>query len=231
MSDQVVFVPGLLCTAALFAPQLAAFSGRADCLVADHTRHDSMPAIVDAILKAAPDRFALVGLSMGGYIALEMADRAPDRITSLVLMDTSARDERPEQTAFRHELMAQAREDGILPVIDRLLPLFVDESRLQDENLIATVRRMAQDTGVDAFIRQQTAIIGRKDARPDLADIACPTLVVVGDRDRLTPPELSEEIAAGIAGAQLEFVAESGHLTTLEQPDTVNALLKEFLRL
>ena len=231
MTYPIVFVPGLLCTQALYAPQIAILSAKTECIVADHTRHDSMRAIVDSILDAAPERFYLVGLSMGGYIALEMAEHAPERMEKLVLMDTSARDERPEQTASRRVLMTVAREQGMDPVIDRLLPLFIKESRLSDKALTAIVAQMARDTGVDAFIRQETAIIGRKDARPDLADITCPTLVVCGDADKLTPPELSEEIAAGIANARLEFIAGSGHMTTLEKPEAVTALLTEFLRL
>lgn len=231
MTYPIMFVPGLLCTGALYAPQIAALSGKAECIVADHTRQDSMRAIVESILEMAPERFHLVGLSMGGYIALEMAEHAPERMKKLVLMDTSAQADRPEQTVFRRELMATAREEGIDPVIDRLLPLFIEKSRLSDTALIETVRKMARDTGVDAFFRQQTAIIGRKDARPDLADIACPTLVVCGDADALTPPELSEEIAAGISGARLELIAGCGHLTTLEKPGAVTAVLTEFLEL
>ncbi len=231
MTDPIVFVPGLLCTGALYGPQIEALRGKAECIVADHTRHDGMKAIVDSILDAAPDRFVLVGLSMGGYIALEMAEHARERMTRLVLMDTTARPDRPEQTAFRKELMALAGAEGIGPVIDRLLPLFVDEAHLSDAALVATVRKMAHDTGVDAFARQQTAIMNRKDARPDLGDVACPTLVVCGDRDRLTPPELSEELAAGIRGARLVMIEGSGHLTTLEKPGAVNAALLEFLGL
>jgi len=231
MTLPVVFVPGLLCTDALYAPQVAAFSGQAECIVADHTRQDSMEAICEAILETAPERFHLVGLSMGGYIALEMVGHAPERIERLVLMDTSARPDRPEQTTFRHTLVAEARAEGLDGIVDRLLPQFLAEVHLADSGLVETVRRMARDTGVDAFEREQTAIIGRKDARPDLADISCPTLVVCGDLDTLTPPDLSQEIAAGIPGATLEMIAGSGHLTTLEKPDAVNAALGTFLGL
>lgn len=229
MTKSIVFVPGLLCTSALYGRQIAALSGKADCVVADHTRHDSISAIVAAILDTAPDQFALVGLSMGGYIALELAEKAPERISSLVLMDTTARPETPGQTALRKELMALAEAQGIQVVVDRLLPLFIAKSRFDDEELVATVRKMAEDTGVATFIRQEMAIIGRKDARPNLGNITCPTLVVVGDRDKLTPPEVSEEIAAGISGARLEVVADCGHLTTLERPSAVTTLLMDFL--
>jgi pimeloyl-ACP methyl ester carboxylesterase len=228
MPNPIVFVPGLLCTAALYAPQIAALKGRADCVVADHTRHDSMRAIVRGILEDAPTRFHLVGLSMGGYVALEMAAHAPERITTLVLMDTNARPDSREQPALRREYIALAEREGIDPVIDLLLPKFIDESRLDDAALVATIRQMARDTGVEAFVRQETAILGRKDARPDLADITCPTLVVCGDRDTLLPPHLSEEIAAGIPGARLQMIKGSGHLTTLEKPEAVNAALMAF---
>jgi pimeloyl-ACP methyl ester carboxylesterase len=231
MADTIVFVPGLLCTSALYAPQLEALSGKAECIIADHTRHDTMEAIAKSILDEAPDRFVLIGLSMGGYIALEMAGQAPGRITSLVLMSTSARPERPEQTAFRREVIARAEADGIDAAVDRLLPFFLDNERLGDTELVGIVRKMARDTGIETFIRQQTAIMGRKDSWPDLGRINAPTLVVVGDRDRLMPPEQSEEIAAGIPGARLEVIEECGHLTTLERPEIVNDRLLEFLKL
>lgn len=229
MNDPIVFVPGLLCTTALYAPQIAALPGGAKHSIADHTRHDSMAEIAEAILAEAPERFILVGLSMGGYIALEMVERAPDRIAALVLMDTNARPDLPEQTALRKELMAVAGKDGIGPVIERLLPNFVGKAHLEDAALVETVRKMAFDTGVEAFARQQTAIMNRKDARPDLAAIACPTLVICGDRDVLTPPELSEEIVSSVPGAHLTMIEGSGHLTTLEKPGAVNDALKSFL--
>jgi len=190
-----------------------------------------MRAITEDLLTAAPERFFLVALSMGGYVALELAEHAPDRIEKLVLMDTSARADTPEQTASRRDLMALAKADGIDPISDRLLPLFIDGSRLDDAALVDTVRQMARDTGVESFLRQETAIMGRKDARADLADITCPTLVVCGDRDTLLPPDLSREIAAGIPGARLEMIEGSGHLTTLEKPDAVNRVLADFLGL
>lgn len=230
MKRSVVFVPGLLCTGELYAPQIAALDGAFACLVADHRGQDSMDGIAEHILSTAPGTFDLVGLSMGGYIAFEMAARAPERIGRLVLMDTSARPDRSDQTVSRHELIAMAEAEGLGPVMDRLLPLFVAESRLDDPELVAVIRRMADDTGLDAFRRQETAIMNRKDARADLAAIACPTLVVVGEKDRLTPPELAREIAEGIPGAELRIVPRSGHLTTLEEPVAVNTLLTEFLR-
>ena len=88
---------------------------------------------------------------------------------------------------------------------------------------------MAEETGPEVFLRQQAAIIGREDARSGLAAIACPTLVLVGDGDELTPPFLSQEIAAGISGARLVVIPDCGHLSTLERPEAVNAALSEWM--
>ena len=116
-----------------------------------------------------------------------------------------------------------------MEVPDLLFPLFVHRNRHHDARLKAIVRRMAEDTGVDAFLRQQRAIMARPDARPGLGAIRVPTLVLVGEGDELTPPALSQEIAAGIPGARLVTVPDSGHLSTLEQPAAVNAALVEWM--
>jgi pimeloyl-ACP methyl ester carboxylesterase len=105
----------------------------------------------------------------------------------------------------------------------------VHRSRHHDTTLQRLVRMMAQETGVEAFLRQQQAIMSRPDSRPGLAAIKCPTLVLVGDGDEATPPELAHEIVAGIAGAQLAIIADCGHLSTLEQPERVTAALVEWM--
>jgi pimeloyl-ACP methyl ester carboxylesterase len=223
----VVLVPGLVCTARLYEAQLPALG---QATVADHTGGDSMAAVAEQILAAAPPRFALVGLSMGGYLAFEMVRRAPDRVERLALLDTSARPDTPEQTQARRELMELAEAGRLDEVVDRLLPLFVHPDRLADGPLCETVREMAEATGAEAFVRQETAIIGRPDSRPDLAAIGCPTLVLVGDSDALTPPDCAAEIAAGIEGARLVTVEQCGHLTALERPAEVTRALVQWLR-
>jgi len=225
----LLFVPGLLCTRALWESQIAALADIADATVADHTRHDSMPAIVRAILAAAPERFALAGLSMGGYIAWEIVRQAAGRVTHLALLDTGARADAPERAEVRRQLIELAEREGIAKAQQQLMPVLVHPSRLADKALIETVVQMAVDTGVEAFERQQAAIVGRPDNRPLLAGIRCPTLVLVGRQDALTPVELSQEMAAGIPGAKLEIVPECGHLSTLERPGTVNRAMREWL--
>lgn len=220
-----IFVPGLLCTAALYEPQIEALGKRLSIEVGDHTRHDSMAGIAAHILSRAPDRFVLAGLSMGGYVAFEIMRQAGERVDALILLDTGPHADTPEQTKRRKELVALAQEEGIPPVVDKLLPMFLAEEHLADAQLTGTIRQMALDTGPEAFTRQQTAIMTRPDSVPTLGQIKCPTLVAVGGSDALTPPTLSETMAEGIAGAKLEVIPGSGHISTLEKPaDTTRAI-------
>jgi pimeloyl-ACP methyl ester carboxylesterase len=225
----LVLVPGLLCTKTLWAPQIEALGDIAEVSVADHTRHDSMEAIARSILAAAPERFALAGLSMGGYIAYEIVRQAPARVTGLALLDTGSRADTPERAAGRRELIAIAEREGARKAQQLLMPVLVHKSRLADKALVQAVEQMADDVGVEAFKRQQAAIMSRPDNRPFLASIACPTLVLVGREDALTPLALSQEIAAGIPGARLEIVPDCGHLSTMEQPEAVNCALRAWL--
>lgn len=225
----IVLVPGLNCSTALYSEQIPALWRFGPVQIADHTRDDTMAAIATRILNAAPPRFALGGLSMGGYIALEIVRQAPDRVLKLALLDTGARADNPEQRERRLRLMALAEGGRFMEVPDLLFPLFVHRDRHDEARLRATVRRMAEDTGVDAFLRQQRAIMARPDVRASLGAIRVPTLVLVGEGDELTPPALSQEIAAGIPGARLVTVPDCGHLSTVEQPAAVNAALTQWM--
>jgi pimeloyl-ACP methyl ester carboxylesterase len=224
-----LLVPGLTSSPRLYEPQIPALWQFGPVMVADQRRDDSIAAMARRILEQAPARFSLVGLSMGGYIAFELLRQAPARVARLALLDTSARPDAPVQSARRQELIELARTGRFGEIADLSYPLLVHPDRLDDQPLRELVRSMALETGAEAYIRQQTAIIHRCDSRPHLAAIACPTLVLVGDADQLTPPALAQEIAAGIAGAQLTVVPGSGHLSTLEQPQRVTAALVEWL--
>ena len=225
----VVLVPGLLCTARLYAEQIPALWRFGAVTVADHTRDDSMAAIARRILAAAPPHFALAGLSMGGYIAFEIVRQAPERVAKLAILDSRVGAELPAQTATRLPLIELAKTGRFAEIADRLFPVFVHRDRVGDAALKSIVRTMAEDTGPDAFLRETQAIMTRADARPGLAAIACPTLVLVGDSDQLTPPKLAEEIASGIRGARLVVVADCGHISTLERPAAVNQALVEWM--
>ena len=225
----LVLVPGLLCSRALWAPQLAGLGDLAEMTVADHSRHATMEGIAGAILAAAPQRFALAGLSMGGYIAYEILRQAPQRVTKLALLDTGSRADAPERRAGRLELIALAEREGVRKAQEKLLPVLIHTDRLADKPLVEAVLQMADDIGLEGFKRQQAAIMARPDNRPLLAHIRCPTVVVVGQQDALTPPDLAREIAAGIAGARLEIVPDCGHLSTMERPEAVNRVLRAWL--
>ncbi len=228
-SVPILLVPGLLCSARLYAPQIPVLWPYGPVTVVDHRRDADMAAIATRILKEAPPRFALAGLSMGGYIAFAMLRLAPERIARLALLDTSARPDTPEQTAGRKTQIAMAQADRFGEIPDLSIPRFLHRNRQHDERLTAIVRQMAEETGPDAFVRQQNAIMTRPDSRPLLASIRCPTLVLVGDGDEATPPELNREIAGGISGAKLVVVPDCGHLSTLEKPEAVNAALADWL--
>ena len=225
----LVLIPGLLCSARLYGQQVAALWRFGQVAVADHRRDSDMAAIAARILAEAPPRFALAGLSMGGYIAFAMLRLAPERIARLALLDTAARPDLPEQKAGREKFIAMAEAGKLADVVELLTPRFLHKSRHHDETLKRVVRDMAAETGAEAFVRQQQAIMTRPDSRPLLASIRCPTLMLVGDGDELTPLELAKEIAGGISGARLVVVPECGHLSTLEKPEAVNAALAEWL--
>lgn len=225
----LVLVPGLLCSARLYSSQVAALWPHGQVAIADHKRDADMAAIAARILANAPPRFALAGLSMGGYIAFAMMRQAPERIARLALLDTSARPDMPEQKAGREKFIAMAEAGKLSEVIETLIPRFLHRNRHADEPLKNEVRAMAQDTGADAFVRQTKAIMARPDSRPLLSSIACPTLVLVGEGDELTTPEMAKEIASGISGSTLTVVPDCGHLSTMEKPDAVNAALIAWL--
>ncbi|SOC26557.1 alpha/beta fold hydrolase [Stappia indica] len=228
--DPLVLVPGLLCTEALFAPQIGELArDGVQVQVADHRQDETIAAIATRLLAEAPPRFALAGLSMGGYIAMEVMRRAPERVTRLMLLDTSARADTAEQTANRRRLIGLAESGKFDQVTPSLFPLFVHEDRQEDAALRQLVMQMAQATGPEAFVRQEKAILAREDSRPSLGNIPCPTTIVVGAGDRLTPPELAREMQGLIPRSRLETVFGAGHLPTVEAPDAVTALMRTWL--
>jgi pimeloyl-ACP methyl ester carboxylesterase len=226
----VVLIPGLLCSARLYAAQIPALWPCGPVTIADHTRDESMTAIARRILAASPPRFALAALSMGGYISFEILRQAPARVAKLALLDTTARADTPEAITARRAQIAQVAAGGLAEVAEAQFMRLVHPLRRQDANLREINRLMAREVGAEGFVRQQTAIVGRVDSRPMLKDIRCPTLVLVGEADSLTPPDRAAEMADGIPGAHLVEVPQSGHLSTLERPDAVTHALLEWLQ-
>jgi pimeloyl-ACP methyl ester carboxylesterase len=229
MATPLFFLPGLLEDADAFELQLAHFGPSRDCAVADLTRDDSIAAMAKQALADAPaERFALLGHSMGGYVALEVVRQAPQRVERLALLNTHARPDSAESTENRRRLMALAGKD-FPAVIQSLMQKLVMPQHMADDRITGTITEMALAVGKDAFLRQQTAIIGRIDSRPHLAAIACPTLVVAARHDALMPVEILEELARGIPKARLAVLEDSGHMASIEQPARVIDVLEEWL--
>lgn len=226
----LILVPGLLCSPDLFSHQIKGLSHISEITVADHTRSSTLPDIARSILATAPPRFALAGLSMGGYVAFEMLRQAPERVTRLALLDTNARGDRPDQTKTRQILLGLGQTLGVRAVQAMLLRYLVHPRRLNDLALMETVLGMAEWTGRPAYERETAAIMGRPDNRAFLKEIKCPTLLIVGAEDAMTPPKVHQEMQAGIAGSRLEVIPDCGHLATLEQPEAVNRLLADWLK-
>jgi pimeloyl-ACP methyl ester carboxylesterase len=227
----LIYLPGQLCDAALWAAQTDALADLATPVVADLTLDDSVQAMAERVLAAAPTRFALAGLSLGGYVALEIIRRAAaGRVTHLALMNTSARPDDDAKSESREKTVLAARIGTFKGVTPRFLPTILHPDNAADPAIGPVVLAMTERVGRVAFERQQMAAMTRPDFRPLLASIACPTLVIGGLQDRVTPPALQEEIAAGIPGAGLELLDRCGHLAPLEQPDTVNRLMRAWLQ-
>ncbi len=225
----LLLVPGLLCDRRLWQAQVEGLRHSAECTVADVSSADTVAALAAAaIAKMPPGPFAVAGLSMGGYVALEVARQAAARVKGLALLDTNARPDSEQATADRRRMMKLAETD-FERVVNALLPRLLLPAHMRDAKLVAVVKAMAKDTGVEAYRRQQEAIIGRADSRPHLAKIACPTLVLCGKEDALTPVALHEEMANAIPGARLVVAPQCGHLSPLEQPQLVTMNLVHWL--
>jgi pimeloyl-ACP methyl ester carboxylesterase len=224
----LVLLSGALCDAALWRHQIAGLSDFADVRVADLTRDDSVADMAARTLAGLPQRFAMAGLSLGGYVALEIMRRAPERVTKLALLDTTARPEDKGEEALAEP--AAAGSERRASQVGLFTTLLIHPRRLADRRLSTILGAMAERVGRKAFLRQQRAALRRPDSRPGLADIRCPTLLICGRQDPLAPPALLQEMAAKIPGAQLLVIEDCGHLSPLEQPEAVTAALRRWLQ-
>lgn len=224
-----VMIPGLACSPRLFAPQLPTLWRFGPVTVANTLQHNRIADMARAILDQAPAQFVLLGLSMGGYIALEIMRQAPERVIGLCIMNSSARADTEESQKNRQRLMALAGEGRLQLATEMNFPRSVHPAHKHDKDLLATVLAMAKETGVASYIQQQEAILHRIDSLPSLDAITCPTLIMVGDQDQLTPLPLAQELSQGIAGSKLRIIANCGHLSTLEQTQQVNRALQQWL--
>jgi pimeloyl-ACP methyl ester carboxylesterase len=230
----VVFLPGLLCDRAVWEAQIAALSHRYDCIVADYGDADSLSAMAKSTLELAPSRFSLIGHSMGGRVALEMMREAPQRITTLALLD-SGYQTRPEgetgeaEARNRYRLLDIALSQGMRVMGREWLQGMIHPGRLHEAALIDSILAMIERKAPAIFAAQIRALLNRPPAEEVLRAIRCPTLVVCGRQDGWSPLSRHEQMVGMIAGATLEVIEDSGHMVTLERPERVTAQLEGWL--
>jgi len=225
----LVLLPGLLNDAALWRHQVETLTDIADIHVPDLSQDDQLGPMAQRVLSSVPESFALAGLSMGGYLAMEIMRQAPDRVQRLALVDTSPLPDSPEQTERRRGFIDLARRGNFRGVTQRLLPGLVHPDRAGDAAMLAVLQEMAGRVGREGFIRQQQAIMTRPDSRRDLGLFHCPTVVICGRQDALSPVEVHADMAAALPKSALVVVEDSGHLTPLEQPHAVSAVFRYWL--
>ncbi len=230
MGSSLLLLPGLLCDASVWEAQVGALRSQCDVRAFPHFYgHVSLEGMAAAVLQAAPERFHLAGHSMGGRVAFEIYRLAPERVRSLVLLDTGVTPAEPHEALARGSFVDLARREGMAAVAARWLPPMVAPARLGDAALMGRLTAMVCRTTPEIFAGQQRALLSRPDVRPRLIEIACPTLVGCGAEDSWSPLAQHQEIAAAIPGAQLVAIPESGHMVSVEAPDAVSNLLRGWL--
>ena len=225
----LVLLPGLLNTRRVFEQQIDALSDVADCIVPELWHHDTISAMAEAVLTLAPPSFALVGFSMGGYVAFEIMRRASPKVERLALIDTQAAPDSAESSARRRALLEQTKIGRFHGVQRTLLPQLVHRRHIDDATIAQPIFDMAQEIGAEGFALEQQAIMGRADSRSLLVDIEIPTVVIVGRQDQVTPLQRAEQMAADIATSRLVVLEECGHMSPLEKPAEVTAALRRWL--
>lgn len=229
MTEPVILLPGMMCDARLFAPQIAALSAIRPVMVAPLAGGDTVTAMAAAILQQAPPRFALAGLSMGGIVAMEVIRQAPARITRLALMDTNPLAEAPERAKMRDQQIARVLGGALEAVIrDDMKPHYLADGS-DRRTILDLCMDMALALGPDVFARQSRALQTRPDQCETLRGVDVPTLILYGAEDRLCPAERHELMRDLVPGAILARIDDAGHLPTLEQPKLTNEALEKWL--
>ncbi|MCP4394799.1 MAG: alpha/beta hydrolase [Alphaproteobacteria bacterium] len=226
----LILLPGLLCDKTLWQHQITTLNDMAEIFVADLTRDNSMEDMAKRILDDAPEKFALAGMSMGGYLALEIIRQAPKRVLKLALLNTTAAPDTPEKKAMRIGHIKHAQSDKFCAMTKSFLKSLLHKSRLDDKELCEIITEMTSKMGAEVYINQQEAILGRTDNRPFINIIECPTLIICGKQDEATPLVLHEEMHREIPNSKLVIIDECGHMSPIERPHAVSAAIQYWLQ-
>ncbi|NUB43701.1 alpha/beta fold hydrolase [Fertoebacter nigrum] len=223
----LVLIPGMMCDARLFAPQMAAFA-RCPLLHAPCTEADSVEGLAAAVLAVAPPRFALAGLSMGGIVAMEVLRQAPGRVAKLALLDTNPLAETAQVQARRPAQIAEAIAGGLDRVMQRdMIPHYLADAESQP-GIAALCLDMALGLGPEVFARQSRALATRPDQTATLAAFHGPALVLTGAHDRLCPMERHALMHRLMPQSRLVVIDGAGHLPVLEKPMETTAALRRW---
>lgn len=226
----LILLPGLLCDKTLWQHQIESLSDIADIFVADLTKDNTFEAMAQRILKDAPQHFALAGMSMGGYLAMEIMRQAPKRVAKLALLNTTASPDTPEKKAMRINHIKQAESNKFHAMSKAFLKSLLHESRLGEQELCEIITKMTSKMGADIYRNQQEAILNRVDSRPFINNIQCPTLILCGKQDETTPVELHQQMHDKIPNSRLIIVDKCGHISPIERPYAVSVAMQYWLQ-
>jgi len=221
----LIWLPGMMCDARLFAPQVAELGGQ----VVISTAQDTVTAMAQKVLDDAPRTFALAGLSMGGIVAMEVMRLAPDRVASVALMDTNPKAEHPDVAAGREPQIAKVHAGALDRVMrEEMKPQYLTDGPHRAA-ILDLCMDMAAGLGAQAFINQSRALQSRPDQQDTLRQARCPALILCGRDDALCPVHRHELMKQLMPHATLQIIENAGHLPTLEQPDTTTTALQRWL--
>lgn len=231
----LVLLPGFLCDQTVWKQQIAGLAPFADAVCMEWTpEHRSILAMAEAVLRWAPERFALAGHSMGGRVAFQILRLAPERVTKVALLNTGA-DARPPGEAGeteergRRRLLAIARSQGMRAMAIEWLKGMLPPYRQEDTALVEEIIGMLERKSPDLFEIQMLALLGRPNVAPLLTYILCPALVLTGFDDAWSPPARHLQMAQSIRMSELVVVPKCGHMSTMERPEEVTAAMREWL--
>ena len=229
MKDPLVLLPGMMCDARLFGPQINAFSHERAVMVAPIGDHETVAALAADVLDIAPPTFALAGLSMGGIVAMEVFRQAPQRVSRLALLDTNPKAETDKIAQLREPQIAKVRAGQLRAVMrDEMKPNYLTDGPNMGK-ILDLCMAMAETLGPDVFVRQSRALQTRPDQQETLRAVKVPTLILCGEDDSLCPLHRHELMHTLIPHATLTVIKNAGHLPTLEQPDPTNEALEQWL--
>lgn len=225
----LILLSGLLCDEVIWTDVADRLRDRADVRIVAFPGFSSIGAMAEHVLSIAPARFALAGHSMGGRVALEVVRRAPERVVGLALLNTGVHPLRDDEPQARGELVRIAQQEGMSALAAAWLPPMMGSSASRIAELRPRLTAMVERYTPESFAGQIQALLERPDAEAVLTTITVPTLLLSGMADRWSPLAQHREMQLRIPHAILVGIEDAGHMSPIEQPDSVADALREWL--